>query len=606
MTSLANLTLQKRISLLVLTGLAVGLGLFSWLGVQSVNESTNRILEERLTIARLMASHLDETLAYILVQLQDVNFSDELPAREQFRPVAISLHEMLAKSEISIRNILLINREGEILQTESDAPGIIGIDVSIYPEVKQALETGLPTISSLVSSPLTEVPVIFATAPILNKEGGVIGALISSIDVQQSTNSAVRPAITVGETGYTEIVDGNGVVITRTNPGAPPEFFERSDHPGRFAELIREEKATVGTCHRCHETEEALERRRDVLAFAPLSTTAWGVAIRQSEEEALAPTRQLQQRLLLSGIVVIISTFLLVWIMMQGVVKPIRMLTSAAKRVAAGDFKTVIPIKRQDELGELTTAFQTMNQELAKSRDELVLRNEELRAYAAYVIHAQEEERQRIARELHDGTIQSLILLCRQLDSPQGISESKSSSLNNVLREARVTAEEIVNELRDVTKALRPPILDDLGMVTSIRRLLVDFAERTKIKGQLKVSGEERRLPSDAELGMFRIAQEALRNVERHAEATRVTLTITFAKDEARLRIIDNGVGFSTASVSADVTASGQMGLLSMQERAESLGGKLEIQSNPGNGTRVIVSVPFASTDDITEMPTIA
>ena len=490
MVSLANLTLQKRIGLLVLAGLAVGLGLFSWLGVQSVNDSVERTLSERLTMARMVANHLDETLTYILMQLQNTaNLNEGLPTKEQFDSVADSLLDTFDNLGISILNVILIDRNSKVLQVEPEDAGIIGTDMLDYPTVKEALEEGLPTISSLVSSPLIQVPAVLISAPIINQEGEILGVLISSIDIEQSSIGAFIQTITVGETGYTEIVDGNGVVLSRTRPGAPPEFFERSDHPDRFAELISEGKAIVGTCHRCHETKEALERRRDVLAFAPLSTASWGIAIRQSEEEALAPTQQLQQRLLLSGIVVIISTFLLVWIMMQGVVKPIRILTSAAKRVAAGDFKAVIPIKRQDEIGQLSTAFYVMTQELAKSRDELVLRNEELKAYAAYVVRAQEVERQRIARELHDGTIQSLILLCRRLDSLQGISESLPSSLNDMLREARETAEEVVNELRDVTKALRPPILDDLGMATSVRRLLAGFAERTRIEGQLKVSG---------------------------------------------------------------------------------------------------------------------
>ncbi len=220
-----------------------------------------------------------------------------------------------------------------------------------------------------------------------------------------------------------------------------------------------------------------------------------------------------------------------------------------------------------------------------------------LRAYTAYVIRAQEEERQRIARELHDETIQSLVLLYRRLDSLQSDSEPLPSPLSDRLNEAKRTAEEVVKELRDFTKALRPPILDDLGMVTSVRRLLADFVERTKIKGQLKVAGEERRIPSDRELGMFRIAQEALRNIERHAEATRIAVTVTFAKHEVRLEVVDNGVGFSMVSGSGDFTASGQMGFLSMQERAELLGGKLEIQTSPGKGTRVTVSVPVV--DDV-------
>lgn len=216
-----------------------------------------------------------------------------------------------------------------------------------------------------------------------------------------------------------------------------------------------------------------------------------------------------------------------------------------------------------------------------------------LKAYTAYVMDAHEKERQRIARELHDDTIQALMLLCRQLDSLQSGHGSLPAAQIDQLREARRDIEEIVRGLRDFIKALRPPILDDLGMMASIRRLLADFTERTKIVGKLKAVGEERRLPSDAELAMFRIAQEALWNVEHHARATQVTVKMTFTKNKVILDVVDNGVGFSLPPGSGDFTASGHLGLISMQERAELLGGKLEIRSSSGKGTKVTISVPL-------------
>ncbi len=597
MASLGKLTLQKRITLLVLAGLTAGLGLFSWLGVQSLEASTERILEERLDIARLMANHLDETLIYIKVQLKNaVKMTDGLPDEEQFDALADSLLETFDELGISVQNIIIIDNNMKIIRVEPEDSRMNGANILDQPAVLKTLQTGIPMVSNLVSSPLFEVPVVFISAPIITSENIITGVLAISINIKQSGVGTFGQTLTVGETGYTEIVDENGVVLTRTSPGSPPALFERSDHPGKFAELIKQGQPTVGTCHRCHETPEAGPKRRDVLAFAPLSTTSWGVAIRQSEEEALAPTRQLEQRLLLLGTVVLVATFLLVWITMQGIVKPIKMLTTAAQKVAAGDFKAAVPVKRQDEIGQLSTAFHTMTQELAKSRDELVLRNEELKAYTAYVVRIQEEERQRISRELHDDAVQSLVLLCRRLDSALDTGEPLPPLHNDRLLEIKNMAQEIIDGLRDFTKALRPPILDDLGMVTSIRRMVTDITEREVAKGQLKVTGEERRLPSETELGIFRIAQEALRNVEHHAEATRVRVTITFTDDEVRLDVVDNGIGFSLSTVSGNPVASGQLGLISMQERAGLLGGWLKIKSAPGEGTRVTVSVPV--TDD--------
>ncbi|MBI4295714.1 MAG: PAS domain-containing protein [Chloroflexi bacterium] len=221
-----------------------------------------------------------------------------------------------------------------------------------------------------------------------------------------------------------------------------------------------------------------------------------------------------------------------------------------------------------------------------------------LRAYAAEVLRALEEDRQLMARELHDQTIQTLILLVRQLDSIEESRDSLPPGLLDKLREARQTAEGVVKSLRDFAKSLRPPILDDLGITVSIRRLLADFSERTKIESQLVLTGRDHRLPSETELGIFRVTQEALRNVERHAGATYVAVFITFTEHGVTLNVIDNGRGFAMPA-SGDFTASGHLGLISMQERAQLLGGKLEIQSSPGKGAKVTLSVSDAVTAEI-------
>ena len=235
---------------------------------------------------------------------------------------------------------------------------------------------------------------------------------------------------------------------------------------------------------------------------------------------------------------------------------------------------------------------QMITQILLRDVTEEHLRQAGLKAYTAFILRAQEEERQHIARELHDETIQNLALLCRQLDKIDSRSGNLPPSSLEVLNGARKIAENVVVELRDFAKALRPSTLDDLGMVTSIRRLLVDFMERTKINGQLKVNGDERRLSRDAEVSLFRIAQEALWNIERHAKAANVDININFGQEWIRLEVNDDGLGFNVQNVFGGSPANGHLGLVGMQERADLSGGKLEIHSTPGKGTRISVSIP--------------
>jgi signal transduction histidine kinase len=245
----------------------------------------------------------------------------------------------------------------------------------------------------------------------------------------------------------------------------------------------------------------------------------------------------------------------------------------------------------------VTTFFvgQRTDRELAaKRRVEMTaaaLRSSELKYRRLFEssVRAQEAERQRIARDLHDQTVQELILLCRRLDVVESVG-NVSPAARDTLSDARKTAEEIVGDLRDFARSLRPPTLDDLGLVTAIGGLLRDLTERAKIEGNLSLANGEKRLEPDVELTIFRIVQEALHNVERHARATRVTVTIAFVGDVVRVDVADDGAGFAT-SPTTDFAADGHLGLLGMRERAESLGGRLEIVSQSGHGTRVTVTL---------------
>ena len=588
--------LRQRMVLFSLVIMIIGLGIFSWLAVQSVNDSTQRTLDERLIIARLAASRLDETLRNIVVQIQAsaTSYGSIKNARD-FLSVADPLLSTLTKSGISVQNILIVDASGKVLFVE---PGILvpaDTMMSGYPSVNKALNAGVPTISGLVSLPFVKTPEVLINVPMPSTDGQIPGVLVCLLDLDQSIQGQFSQALIIGKTGYTEIVDESGVVIARTSPGLPLQTFEMSDHPGRFADLIAQDKATVRTCHRCHESDGNVVRKKDVLAFAPLTQASWGVAVRQPEEEALSPTWELEKKLAFFGIILVGCTALLVVLMLRGIIGPIRLLTSAARKIADGDLETSIPVGRKDEIGELSTAFQSMRSEIAKSRKEMDTRylaaqeTGEMRGgLLNSVIRTQEEERQRIARDLHDVSIQSLILVCRQLDGLQDIKSTAGIS------SARETLEETMTGLRSIIKDLRPPVLDDLGLIASMRRILRDFEARSGIKVKFVLSGEDRRLSPEIELGIFRVANEALWNVEHHAKADRVTMSFTFSEEGIQLEVQDNGVGFEVPSSLNELSGRGKFGLLGMRERVELLGGSLEVSSSPGKGTRITVKVQFA------------
>ncbi|MBI2853485.1 MAG: PAS domain-containing sensor histidine kinase [Chloroflexi bacterium] len=212
-----------------------------------------------------------------------------------------------------------------------------------------------------------------------------------------------------------------------------------------------------------------------------------------------------------------------------------------------------------------------------------------LRAFLRQVTRAQEEERKRIARDLHDETAQNLALLRRELqDAMQSGDMSGASSVERLKRVWEI-AGETLRGVRRFTSNLRPPVLDDLGIVAALETLVSEVTKLTGVEAHLEVNGSPHRLDPEAELMLFRIVQEALRNVQKHAQASRTTVTITFDGDALRIDVEDNGKGFDTSAVSSFGPPEGHLGLTGMAERAGLLGAEIHVSSKPGEGTHVSV-----------------
>jgi two-component system sensor histidine kinase DegS len=217
---------------------------------------------------------------------------------------------------------------------------------------------------------------------------------------------------------------------------------------------------------------------------------------------------------------------------------------------------------------------------------------ENMRFYVRQITEAQEEERKRIARELHDDTAQALIDLSRRLDNLATSHEQLSETVRRRLEEFQELIDSILRGVRRFSRDLRPSVLDDLGLLPALEWLMANLMAGNGIKSELKVYGDRRRLPPETELVLFRIIQEALNNVRRHSLASRVVTMLEFGEDSVRITVDDNGQGFELPDRTGDLTAVGKLGLVGMHERAHLLDGTLTVRSEPGKGTTVTVDVP--------------
>jgi signal transduction histidine kinase len=248
---------------------------------------------------------------------------------------------------------------------------------------------------------------------------------------------------------------------------------------------------------------------------------------------------------------------------------------------------TASPIK--DSSGKVIGVIETLEDFTQRKKAE-----ENLRNYLQEITRAQEEERRRIARELHDDTAQDLVVLSRQLDSfvVSAIDHLSTEDISYV-EGLRQQTERILDGVHRFGQDLRPSVLDDLGLVPALEWLTSDLTEHLGIAVEMKVRGTVRRFPPEIELVLFRIAQEALRNVWKHSGASRTWVSLEFGDDKAVLTIKDEGKGFRLPERIEDLATAGKLGLTGMQERAQLIGGRLGLKSAPGKGTTVTLEVPF-------------
>lgn len=213
-----------------------------------------------------------------------------------------------------------------------------------------------------------------------------------------------------------------------------------------------------------------------------------------------------------------------------------------------------------------------------------------LRSYAMSMIQAQEEERKRIARELHDEASQNVVVIRRSLAALAAtLGDHPAAAELDGLRDL---AGQTLAGMRRFSRDLRPPTLDELGLSSALDQLVAEVRERGGLAGEFRVVGPARRLAIETELAVFRIGQAALHNVERHAAATRVVVELSFKPRCVRMTIADDGCGFEAPEHLEGLTQAGKLGLIGMHERTQLVGGTLSIHSRPNAGSRLLLQVP--------------
>jgi signal transduction histidine kinase len=625
--------LQRRIMVYVSLGLLVLCGFFGALTWHAVQQSSELIKEQRLSFARALAIHVDGTLHRALVELHGASVTLGLLSDHPGTPALYlaRLREQLGQHGVEVAGCLaVLNASGEVRWSEAGTSPAACVPSAPLELAQRALAIG-GLVSEARAMPDVERPLIAAAIPIGGLTGSHTGVLVAGIrPILRSAD--VRSLLDRASPDWSyriEIIAAGRVVDTSADQ--PSDAAEA--HWQLIAPLLREGRA--GLVEHREDASQRISRdyRRHYIAFVPLRTAPWVLVAEPRHDLAMALPRTVRNQMLATGGLGLAAALTLAWITTRQVIRPLSELTVAAQRITGGDLGQAIQPSGHDEVHSLTIALEVMRarlqallqereqwgrvlerqvavrtRELEQRNSELVVAGEEnLRLYEQVsekeqqrrrllerIMLAYEEERKRIARGLHDEVGQALTGLIVTLDSI--MAGGAPSRDREALQGLRDLTNVTLKEVRRIIAALRPSLLDDLGLLPALQSCAKSALGAAGVAYRVEASPLIERLPAMVETALFRIGQEAITNVVRHARARHVAIHLHTSPARAQIMVEDDGAGFDPDGIANGTggVMMGSVGLSGMRERAELLGGQLEVASAPGQGTRVRACIPIA------------
>lgn len=459
--------------------------------------------------------------------------------------------------------------------------GVIDGDGSIIASnVSMAIEN-LPQLSSVIGQ-LREDQAIFSNpfsdnddAIVLVAAQGGDRAVIGVFSISGIMRSTLL-GITSGSEGSSYFLTNSTGELLQSE-GAELSSDNVSDHLGVKAAL----RGEVGSSFIPAEDGE------HVVAFSPVQPTGWALILEEPWETVTSPVLDLSLAAPLVLIPALLVTMIGLWFGARQVIGPIRKLQAQAEQLAHSNYEAI-----EEAVGGIGE-IQSLQRTLVWMAQNIREAQKALQRYIGAITDAQEDERRRLARELHDETIQDLIAIDQHIQMIHMEFEG-STNLENRLGTVRQEVNDAIKELRRLIRALRPIYLDDLGLVPALQMLAKDTERDQEIHVDFSVHGDVNRLEPSAELAIYRIVQEALSNSIRHAQANQITLQLDFSNEMFTLKVHDDGSGFIPPERPRDLGSKGHFGLMGMFERAELIGAHLELNSTYETGTQIRIELPIS------------
>lgn len=568
---------------------------------QNLDHSRDQLISTEFSLVDVVAQGITATLSENQLALTDIAkdpFIRDMNATQAQSPL-----DQVRRARPSLNGLFLLDTSRRVVTVTG------GIDpgpllTQFQDVVDKALIGGEPAISNRLIVPEGNVAVIALVVPVLpdpgqTVEGTPVGAVGAFLTIDRLQEAFLTGSASDGETTIAVVADTGQVIVDRGDAEKTNQTLTMKLMNGLVKKGISGQRGNE--LYR----DEAGDERIAVAAPLGLTGAPWAVVITSPSPTAYGPSHNLLERGLLALAVAVTLTLALAVIFGELTARPLRQLTTQATAITQGDLSRPLGLVGRGEVAALSNAFRDMADRLTTqvrdteaAREEVALQAERLRDLLRRTVRLQEDERRRIASDIHDAVAplitgalyqtRALKLTGKNNGNGSAHADGEGDLNDEGLGTVGDLLERAMSELHDVIFALRPPDLDDLGVVAAIDRY-VQQINRTGLPCRLDVTGSPERLSSEARLGVYRIVQEALHNALRHAHADEAYVRMEWLEDRLRVTIRDNGSGFDPEQAAKPTS----LGLLSMRERATAIGGTLEIASRPGTGTAVVFELPM-------------
>jgi signal transduction histidine kinase len=483
--------------------------------------------------------------------------------------------------------IALLGQDGTPLPGVGPLPVWTG-DPHLAALAERTLQTGRLEMSPLFNAAWGQD--VFLLAVPVQAGGTVHGLLAAPVALPDLGLEAVLAQVQAGQQGAAYVVDASGAVLARYPAGRARQSLD--GHTG-LAIALQEPAAGATLC-------DAPDGERMVLGYALVPAavhgapdTGWRVLVEEPWQAVTSPVLRYSQVMPAVAVLGVVVSLLALYYGVRSIVRPLQLLGSRAERLAWGEFEAIDePVGGVEEIEELRRTLDQMAHRIESQQ-------RGMHDYIAAITLGQEEERKRLARELHDDTAQALIALGQQVEMAQNLLSNDPQRAAQRLAEVRSLLAQALEGIRRFSRDLRPVYLEDLGFIPALESLA--RLEPREPAGEpagapqvhFSVTGQVRRLPPDLELAAYRIVQEALNNALQHARASQVRVQVQFEPEHLVLSVRDDGRGFVPPALPDALPRQGHFGLMGIQERALLYGGQLALHAAPGQGTEVQVRLPY-------------